>query len=105
MFENYYPFFHYCLLSCPNMQYLNCRGDASPYRELASPHQDLASPNQDLGVPQSRFERWMIRQKKTNSSPKFDKQTLQFPAKTFFFWSSPSSVGRGSIAPPQWPVN
>ena len=25
-------------------QYLNCRGDASPHRDLASPNRDLASP-------------------------------------------------------------
>ena len=24
---------------------VNCRGDASPHRELASPHRDLASPS------------------------------------------------------------
>ena len=26
-------------------QYLNCRGDASPHRDLASPNRDLASPH------------------------------------------------------------
>ena len=52
-------------------QYLNCRGDASPHR--------------DLGVLPSRFERWMIRRKRHNSSPKFGEKPLQFPAKTFFF--------------------
>ena len=56
-------------------QYLNCRGDASPHRELASPHRDL-------GVPPSRFERCMIRQKLPNSSPNFGEKPLQFPAKT-----------------------
>ena len=30
--------------------YLNCRGDASPDRELASPHRDLASPHRDLNA-------------------------------------------------------
>ena len=59
------------------------RGDASPNRELASPHRDLASPHRDLGVPPSRFERWMIRRKRPNPSPKFGKKTLQFSAKTF----------------------
>ena len=32
-------------------QYLICRGDASPHRELASPHRDLASPHRDLASP------------------------------------------------------
>ena len=35
--------------------------------------------------PPSRFERWMIRQKRLNSSPNFGEKPLQFPAKTFFF--------------------
>ena len=58
-------------------QYLNCRGDASPHRELAPPHRDL-------GVPSSRFKRWMIRQERRNSSPNFGEKPLQFSAKTFF---------------------
>ena len=66
-------------------QYLNCRRDASPHRELASLHQDLASPHRYLGVPSSRFERWMIRQKRPNSSPNFGEKTLQVSVKTFYF--------------------
>ena len=62
------------------------RGDASPHRELASPHRDLASPHRDLGDPPPRFERWIIRQKRPNSSPNFGEKTLQFPAKIFLFW-------------------
>ena len=34
-------------------QYLNCRGNASPHRDLASPHRNLASPP-------SRFRRSLI---------------------------------------------
>ena len=92
-------------------QYLNCRRDASPHRELvsphrelvsphrelvsphrdlASPHRDLASPHQDLGVPPSRFEHWMIRRKRSNFSLNFGKKPLQFSAKTFFLWFSPN---------------
>ena len=66
-------------------QYLNCWGDASPHRELASPHRNFASPHRDLGVPPSRFERWMIRQKRPNFSRNFGEKTLQVSAKTFFF--------------------
>ena len=77
-----YPFLD---MSCTYNQYLNCRGDASPHRQLASPHRDLASPHRDLGVPPSRFERWMIRQKRPNSSPNFCEKPLLFSAKTFFF--------------------
>ena len=47
-------------------QYLNCRGDASPHRELASPNRDLASPHRDLGVPPSRIKRCMIRRKRVS---------------------------------------
>ena len=64
------------------MQYLNCRWDASPHRELASPHQDLASPHRDLGVPPSRFERWVIRRKR----PNFGEKPFQFRRRPFFFF-------------------
>ena len=57
----------FLLYYCRN-QYLNCMGDASPHRKLASPHRDFASPYRDLGVPPSRFERWMIRQKRPTNS-------------------------------------
>ena len=50
---------------------LNCRGDASP-------------PSRFSVLP-TRFERWMIRRKRLNSSPNFGKKPLQFPAKTIFF--------------------
>ena len=66
---------------------LNCRGDAGgrvPHRELAYPHRNLASPHRDLGVPSSRFERWINRQKRFNSSPNFGEIPLQFLAMTFF---------------------
>ena len=49
------------------------------------PHRDLAFPHEDLGVPLLRFECWMIRRKRPNSSPNFGEKPLQFPAKTFFF--------------------
>ena len=41
-------------------QYLNCRGDTSPHRDLASPHRDL-------GFLPSRVERWDEQRK--NSQP------------------------------------
>ena len=55
---------------------LNCRGDAS-------------SPSRFSVLP-TRFERWMIRRKRPNSSPYFGQKPLQFPAKTIFFWSLPN---------------
>ena len=42
-------------------QYLNCRGNAQPHRELAPPHREL-------GVLPSRFERWMTRGKRPTNS-------------------------------------
>ena len=52
-------------------QHLNCRGGRVP-------------PSRFSVLP-TRFERWMIRRKRPNSSPNFGKKPLQFPAKTIFF--------------------
>ena len=43
-------------LSTNYTQFLNCRGDAFPHRELASRHRDLASLHLDFSVPLSRIE-------------------------------------------------
>ena len=42
-------------------------------------------PPSRFSVHPTRFERWIIRRKRPNSSPNFGKKPLQFPAKTFFF--------------------
>ena len=61
-------------------QYLNCRGDASPHRELASPHRHLASPHRDLDVhPRAREHEWIV-QIPAEYSPKLRWRP--------FFWSS-----------------
>ena len=47
-------------------QYLNCRGEASPHRDLSSPHRDLASPYRDLDVHSSKFEPWMMKRSRAS---------------------------------------
>ena len=47
-------------------------------------------PPSRFSVPSTRFEHWMIRRKRPNSSPNFGKKTLLFPGKTIFFWCSPN---------------
>ena len=47
--------------------------------------QGVRVPPSRFSVPPTRFECWMIRRKRPNSSPNFGKKTLQFPAKTIFF--------------------
>ena len=52
-------------------QYLNCRGDASPHR--------------DLGVPPSKFERWMITQKRPTNPAEYStkfQEKIDFEGKT-----------------------
>ena len=78
---------------CHN-QYFNCRGDASPHRELASPHRDLASPHWDLACPHrdSAFsiEVWaLVEQTKKGLAPRINptnsgRISSQVAVKTFF---------------------
>ena len=63
--------------TCCCKQYLNCRGGASPLRDLASPHRDL-------GVHPSRFERWMIRRKDLILHLILAKNCFNFRLRLFF---------------------
>ena len=48
-------------------QYLNCRGDASPHRDLASPHRDLAPPPPILALVDQTKKALSARINPTNS--------------------------------------
>ena len=45
------------------IQYLNCRGDSSPRRDLASPDRGSAKPHRDLSVPPSTFSNFHTKRK------------------------------------------
>ena len=45
------------------IQYLNCREDSSPHRDLASPDRDSACPHRNLSVPPSRLSNFYTKRK------------------------------------------
>ena len=68
-------------------QYLNCKGDASPYQKLPSPHQDWASPHRDLSAGWSEEKEQQIAvEYSTKFCGKSDSvgETLESSGKTFF---------------------